>query len=179
MQVLKQRLTHFSRGAKPIWRPPPSGAWAGRVASTPATSYCAMQPDGRAGDSRHRLQVKRAALAARRTAHQARPTATATTRVSVRAAREGCDSGAQQRARRGTERARHKLGKRPERAAEAELSKSSTHQAQAEPNRELNAAQKTRGVSGSSAEVVPQAEGAQWRQSQSCTRGVAGGQENF
>ena len=48
MQALKQRFTHFSRGAKPIWRPPPSGAWvrrAGTVVSTPATNYRTMQPE--------------------------------------------------------------------------------------------------------------------------------------
>ena len=71
----------FSHGAIQVWRPPPSGAWVrrvGTVASTPATSYRAMQPDGRVGHIRHRLQETRAAPAARRAAHQAQPTATPT-----------------------------------------------------------------------------------------------------
>ena len=111
----------FSHGAIQVWRPPPSGAWVrrvGTVASTPATSYRAMQPDGRVGHIRHRPQETRAAPAARRAAHQAQPTATPTAAVADNAAREGSTSGAQQRARRGTEK--NLAGSRARRARAAQ-----------------------------------------------------------
>ena len=145
-----------------------------------------MQPDGRVGHIRHRLQETRAAPAARRAAHQAQPTAT--------------PSGAQQRARRGTQKnlAKALAVSNPRGQHKRSSAESSTRHGKRALFVELNiglAAETSRqGIqSGAQAKAqhrsghsrqLERAQCTQGRQqkldgiqSQSCTRGVEGGQE--